>query len=109
MNQHALQEINEVRQGLQAIIRQTQQSNAMYQQMLHQEQQNAIMCEQLAQREHQAVQTIQMALQGHQTALQQFQHMMNLCNHLEQDIRAMANQTMQTQMMNPVSSIPYRQ
>ena len=54
--------------------------------MLQQEQQNVQMLEQIVQRERQAVQYIQQSLQGHDQALNQCQQIIQLCNHMEQEL-----------------------
>ncbi|GED66476.1 hypothetical protein BRE01_01780 [Brevibacillus reuszeri] len=81
-NRQLTQQLAHCEQVIAQLVQQTQQASAQYQQLLQQEQQNAMQLQQLAQREHHAAQVIQTALQGHQKAIQQLQHVSNICNQV---------------------------
>ncbi len=84
-------QIREIEQHIRQLEQQTRQATAMYQQLLEQEQQNAAQLEQLAEKERKAAHTIQMALQGHQTAMQQYQHIIQLAGQIEQNTQSQSN------------------
>ncbi|UHA73833.1 hypothetical protein [Paenibacillus sp. 481] len=89
-HQNISQQLFQCEQVIQQLIQQTQQASQQYEQLLIQEQQNAAYLEQIAQREHHAAHVIQTALQGHSKALQQMQHVSQVCHQIEQFVQSQA-------------------